>query len=167
MPGLFPLGIDPTDGAIPISPVIAPPVIYSPGGYFPVGYFPIGSSAGTSSRQLRTPHVVTVYPMVANRTGNVRTVPTDAAGVAVACQVGAETASAAFERTGRELSNPHYLLCNVADGANFDVGSRVIGTLKKIPFVWTVAAKPQYHLADNLGVTDYVFVLLEQREYTA
>jgi len=135
--------------------------------YFPVGYFPTGrSSSASTGRLLMLPHSVTVYPMIANLTGNVRTVPTDGAGVIVSCRVGAETATAAFERTGRELSNPHYLLCNVADGANFDVGSRVTATLKTIPFVWTVAAKPQYHLADNIGVTDYVFVLLEQREYT-
>ena len=140
MPGLFPLGIDPTSGSS-------------------------SSGGGIAGSMLLTPHTVTVYPQTAQKTGDVRTRPLEGVGVTVFCQITPDVAGTAFNRIGQELNNPHSLLCNVADYAKFTPNCRVVWTYLTITQTFRVEGEPEAHLGDGKGTVNYVRAQLEKIDW--
>lgn len=70
----------------------------------------------------------TVYAQVASESVNgsgVVQVPDFGDAVAVRCQVTPDAKGVIYTRYGLDLNNPHTLLCDVADGVYFPLGSRV------------------------------------------
>jgi len=91
---------------------------------------------------VRFPHIGFWKQAPAGSAGGVATATTrDARGVQFRAQLTPEPASASFERTGVELSNPHLLLCPLEIGKQMAPGDDLTFSHKPGK-VYRVAVKP-------------------------
>lgn len=102
------------------------------------------------------PHAVAVQAPSPSSSGGQDTSGSYASASTVRCQVTPLKASAAYEMYGREVRNPHLLLCDPGDAASFAIGAKVVWGAR----TFKVVSDPE--VFSGIATADHASVYLEE-----